>query len=107
MLLLLLLIGLVGAVFAACSVIFENERWSYLKQGLIHLAVTSVVAVPVCLYCWFPHTWDGALALIGGWLFCYTSQWLSQYLVYRSRVRKLNEKIKQTNLEEEGSHERH
>ena len=39
----LLLIGLVGATFAACSVIFEIERWSFLRQGAIHLAVTSAV----------------------------------------------------------------
>ena len=94
----LLLIGLVGAVFAACSVIFEMEKWSYLKQGLIHLAITSVVTIPVCLYCWMPETRAGALSLVGSWLFCYATQWLSHYFVYRSRVRRLNEKIREANL---------
>ena len=101
-----LLIGLVGATFAACSLIFEIERWSFLKQGLVHLAATSVVLIPVCLYCWMPESRGGALALIGSWLFSYTSTWLSQYLLYRHRVRALDAKIKAVNLKEK-DHERH
>ena len=97
----LLLIGLVGATFAAYSVIFENERWSFLKQGLIHLAVTSVVSIPVCLYCWLPESPAGALTLSLCWLLSYVAVWLSQYLVYLHRVRALDAKIKAMNREEE------
>ncbi|MBR1821396.1 MAG: DUF3021 domain-containing protein [Clostridia bacterium] len=93
----LLLIGLVGATFAACSVIFEIERWSFLRQGLIHLAITSAVAIPVCLFCWLPESAAGAWVLVGSWLFTYTVTWLSQYLLYRHRVRALDAKIKQIN----------
>ena len=93
----LLLIGLVGATFAACSVIFEIERWSFLRQGLIHLAITSAVASPVCLFCWLPESAAGAWVLVGSWLFTYTVTWLSQYLLYRHRVRALDAKIKQIN----------
>lgn len=93
----MLLIGLVGATFAACSVIFEIERWSFLKQGLVHLAITSAVAVPVCLYCWMPESAAGAWILVGSWLFTYSATWFSQYLVYRHRVRQLDAKIKQVN----------
>ena len=93
----LLLIGLVGAVFAACSVIFEIERWSFLKQGLVHLAITSIVCVPVCLFCWMPESFNGALVLFLSWLGTYTVTWFSQYLVYRHRVRTLDAKIKAVN----------
>lgn len=95
----LLLIGLVGATFAACSVIFEIERWSFLKQGLVHLAITSAVCVPVCLYCWFPENAGWALGLCGSWLFTYVVTWLSQYLLYRHRIRALDAKIKAMNLQ--------
>ena len=95
----LLLIGLVGATFAACSVVFEIERWSFLKQGLVHLAVTSAVCIPVCLYCWFPESAAGAWILCLSWLFTYIVTWLSQYLVYRHRVRALDARIKAANLQ--------
>ena len=97
----LLLIGLVGATFAACSLIFEIERWSYLKQGLVHLAITSAVTIPVCLYCWKPENAAWALALCGSWLITYAATWFSQYLVYRHRVRALDAKIKAVNGKEE------
>ncbi len=97
----MLLIGLVGAVFAACSVIFEIERWSFLKQGLIHLAITAAVALPICLFCWLPETLGGALILCGSLLFTYVAVWTSQYLVYRHRIRALDRKIKAMNREEE------
>lgn len=97
----LLLIGLVGATFAACSVIFEIERWSFVKQGLVHLAITSAVAIPVCLYCWKPENTAWALGLCGSWLFTYTVTWFSQYLLYRHRVRALDAKIKSVNGKEE------
>ena len=101
----LLLIGLIGATFAACSVIFEIERWSFLKQGALHLAITSLVLVPVCLFCWMPESAAGALWLVGSWLFSYAATWLSQYLIYRHRVRALDEKIRAVNGED--SNERH
>ena len=96
----MLLIGLVGAVFAACSVIFEIERWSFLRQGALHLLITSAVTLPVCLYCWTPETPAGAWILCASWLFTYAATWLSQYLTYRHRVRKLNERIRRKNGEE-------
>ena len=91
----LALIGLVGATFAACSVIFEVERWSFLKQGLIHMAITSGVGIPICLYCWFPESRTGALILTASWLGTYAATWLSQYLIYRHQVKALDKRIKE------------
>ena len=77
--------------------IFEIERWSYLKQGLVHLAITSAVGIPVCLFCWMPQSAAGAWLLCACWLGTYVATWLSQYLVYRHRVRALDAKIKAVN----------
>ena len=93
----MLLVGLVGAAFAGCSVVFDIERWSFLRQGLVHLAATSAVAVPVCLYCGMPETPGGALALVGSGVFCYAATWLSKYLLNRRRVRELDARIKAIN----------
>lgn len=96
----LLLIGLIGATFAVCSVLFQIERWSFLKQGLVHLAITSAVGIPICLFCWMPQSARGALILCLSWLFTYVATWLSQYFVYRHRVRALDAKIKAVNGKE-------
>ena len=96
----LLLIGLIGATFATCSVIFEIERWSFLRQGAVHLAVTSAIGIPICLFCWMPESAAGALILCASWLFTYACTWLSQYFVYRHRIRQLDAKIKAVNGKE-------
>ena len=46
-----LLIGWIGFAFAAGSVLFEIERWSFLQQGLAHLAVTLPVFIAVEFLC--------------------------------------------------------
>ena len=60
----LLLIGFIGAVFAACSVIFDIERWSFLKQGLIHLTITSALGIPSEKIDTLPHGDNTAVACL-------------------------------------------
>ena len=57
-----LLIGWIGFAFAAGSVLFEIERWSFLQQGLAHLAVTLPVFIAVCMFFF-------AFSTIIGWYF--------------------------------------
>lgn len=95
----LLLVGLIGAVFAGSSVIFDIESWSFLQQGIIHLAITSAVFIPVALICWRPVNPAGILSLTGSLVFVYGCTWLSRYLVWRSSIRKLNARIQSVNKE--------
>lgn len=95
----LLLVGLIGAVFAGSSVIFDIESWSFLRQGIIHLAITSAVFIPVALICWRPVNPTGILSLTGSLVFVYGCTWLSRYLVWRSSIRKLNARIQSVNKE--------
>lgn len=95
-----LLVGLIGATFAGCSVIFDMERWSYLKQGVIHLAITSSVLVSVCLICWRPINRVGIWIMLSGWIFTYFCTWMPQYFIYRHNIRRLNEKIQSMNRKE-------
>ena len=91
------LIGLVSAVFAGCSVIFEIPRWGLLQQAGLHLLITSAALIPVCLYCWFPENGLALGILLGCWLFTYAATWIPQYFLNRRQVRELNEKIKAVN----------
>lgn len=95
----LLLVGLIGAVFAGSSVIFDIESWSFLRQGIVHLAITSAVFIPVALICWRPVNPAGILSLTGSLVFVYGCTWLSRYLVWRSSIRKLNARIQSVNKE--------
>ena len=46
-----LLIGLIGFAFGAGSLLFEVERWSFFRQGALHLALTAAVWIPVVVVC--------------------------------------------------------
>ena len=70
-----LLSGLVGAVFAGSSVIWEVETWRLLVWCSLNL-------------------W-GMLLYLGIFLCIYLSIWLSQYSVYRRKIRKINQKLQE------------
>ena len=92
-----LLIGLIGFAFGAGSVLFEIERWSFLKQGVMHLAITAAVWIIVELICFSPITPPVVLSFVISSAVTYAITWGVQYLVYRSQVRRLNEKIHERN----------
>lgn len=87
------LIGLIGATFSAAALVLQIERWSYLRQGAVHLLLTAAVWVPVSLLCWSPVEGWGLWVQIGSWTFTYAVIWLIQYLVCRRRVAEANARI--------------
>lgn len=96
-----LLIGLIGFAFGAGSVLFQLEKWSFLKQGAVHFALTAAVWIAVELACFWPVTPPVVISFsvsVGG---TYAITWGVQYFVWRSRVRALNEQIHRKNGGEE------
>ena len=51
MMLQLVLVGLMSAVFAAGTVIFEQSRIGLLWQSLLYFVVTSLVWIPISGFC--------------------------------------------------------
>lgn len=96
-----LLIGLIGFAFGAGSVLFEVERWSFLKQGAAHLAATAAVWVIVELVCFSPITPPAVLSFALSAAGTYAITWGIQYFVWRAQVRRLNERIHEKNGEAE------
>ena len=89
----LMLVSLIGVAFSCGAMIFEIERWSYLLQGIVHFAVTAAVWMPIAWICWRPIS-PKAVVISGlGWLFTYAVNWFVQYLIYRGRIKQLNERI--------------
>jgi len=88
------LVGLIGMAFAGAALIFEIERWSYLKQGLVHFIITAAVWMPIAWFCWKPFSVLGLWMSIGGWTLTYIVNWGVQYIIARRRIAELNRSIR-------------
>ena len=85
---------LYGAAWAGASVIWEKERWSILKQTVVHLIVCSAATFPVAYFArWMPHNGGGILLYFGMFFLIYLIVWLSQYSAMKKRVKEINERL--------------
>lgn len=84
----------VGAVCGGSSVIWEIEKWSLLKQTLVHLAVIAVPFFGIgYVMNWLPHHLYGALGYIGGFILVYVIMWISIYFSIKAKIKKMNGKL--------------
>lgn len=93
-----LLCALLGAVFGAASVIWEIDAWSLMKQTGIYFLVISLGMFPTAyLARWMEHTVKGFLIYFGIFFGIAVVIWITQYLFWRGKVRRMREKMgKQT-----------
>lgn len=96
-----LLIGLIGFAFGAGSTLFLIERWSFLRQGAAHLALTMAVWIPVELFCFTPITPPAVISFAASAAASYAITWGIQYAVWKRRIRELNAQIQRKNGEEQ------
>ena len=94
MLVQLLLVGVIGMAFAGAAMIFEMERWSYLKQGILHFLATAAVWMPIAWFCWTPYSGRGLALTILGWTLTYIVTWWVQYMVWKRDVCRVNRQIR-------------
>lgn len=91
---------LVGAIGGGSSVIWEIEKWSLVKQTLVHL---TIIAVPFFglgyVLNWLPHYLYGALGYIGGFLSVYVIMWCSIYFSIKAKIKKLNNRLQEDRKE--------
>lgn len=92
----------VGAVGAGSSVIWEIEKWSLLKQTLVHFAVIAVPFFGIgYVMNWMPHHLYGALCYVGGFLLVYLIMWLSIYFSIKSKIKKMNKQLQEMQQDEQ------
>lgn len=85
---------LYGAAWAGASVIWEQEKWSFLRMTLTHLIVSSLASFPIAYFMyWMPHNALGILIYFGIFFAVYLIIWLSNFLAIRHRIRQINEKV--------------
>lgn len=93
----MILRGILGAAFAATSIIFEMEKWSILKQYVLHFFITAAFWVPIVYFCWMPRNAGGVLIFLANFVGVYAIIWLVQYFIAKNDVKKINEKINALN----------
>jgi uncharacterized membrane protein len=82
--------GLVFGFVAGFSVIYEVEKWSLLKQSIVHFACMVVTVLP-CLFFsgWFrTETMADYLKIIGVFLLCGVVLWTICYVVFGKIINK-------------------
>lgn len=87
----ILLVGVIGAAFGAASVIFEMERLSFLKQGILHFAATTIVWLPISVFVWAVYRYPMAiLSMAISYSATYAITWISNAIRIKKMVKEIN-----------------
>lgn len=97
----LVLVGLMSAVFAGGTVIFDESRIGLLWQSLLYLIITSVVWIPVFGFCFGLFVYrqtmiSFSLSYIGTYVIC----WLVTYRTSRKEVETINLRLAELRSDE-------
>ncbi len=89
------LCGLLGAGFAASSVIWEIEGWSIARQTGVYFLAISLIMMPIAYFTyWMEHSAAGVLRYFGIFALIFLLIWLLKFAVIRRSVKKLNETLR-------------
>lgn len=87
-----ILSAILGAGFAGCSLIWEKDEWSLLKQTGIYFSIASVLMMTVAYVCeWMEHSVKGVLSYFGIFLGIFIVVWLVRYVIWKVRISKIKE----------------
>lgn len=86
-----LLSGMVGAICAASSVIWEVDSWSLFRTTITHFFIITIPFLPIsALLGWCALDLQGILSYLGIFVFIYLCIWISQYFAYKKKIQKIN-----------------
>jgi len=86
--------ALVGMAFSAASVIWQLEDWSLAKQTGIYFLITALVMLPIAWFArWTERTLLGIAIYFGIFVVIFIVIWGIQYLIWRQKIKKMNEKL--------------
>ena len=89
-----ILCGLIGAGFAAGSVVWEVEAWSLARQTACNYLISLVVMLPAAyINHWMAHSVAGVLVYFLIFTVIFAVIWLVMYLRMRRSVRAMNDKL--------------
>ena len=83
-----------GVVIAGSKEIWEIDRWSLLKQTVIHCLIISFATFPIVFFMfWIPHSFWGIVAYIVLFSVMYFLIWLGKYYVIKKQIHAINDKV--------------
>ena len=95
-----LLIGIVSMSFGLFTIVFEKEKWSILKQWILYFIFTTIVWIPISIFCWGYYNLPTTITVTVSYLIGYAITAFIQYKNCKESVDKINERLKE--LKEEG-----
>ena len=88
---------IMGIYFGSASLIFDNEKWSPLKQTIIHFFLSVTVWLPLALLLgWVPVGIIPIVMGLVGFVFIYTVFWFVLRSYFSKVEKDLNEHLKKT-----------
>jgi hypothetical protein len=85
------LCAIMGAGFAAASIVWELDSWSLAKQSGIYFMIISVIMLPIAYFTnWMKHTVLGVLSYVAIFVAIFVVVWLSQYLLWKRKIKQMN-----------------
>lgn len=89
-----ILCGILGLVAAIGYCIFEIEDLGMTKQTILHFILTVSTTVTVAYICnWFKHNIISVLIYIAIFIIIYFCIWISQYLFWKNKIKRINNKF--------------
>ena len=89
-----ILCAILGVGFVMASVIWEIDSWSLAKQSGVYFLIISVVMLPIAYFAnWMKHSITGVLSYVGIFVMIFAAVWISQYLLWKRRIKKMNARI--------------
>ncbi len=90
--------AVLGAGFGGCSIIWEKDEWSLLKQTGIYFGIVSVLMMTVAYICeWMEHSVKGVLSYFAIFVAIFVVVWVVQYLIWKVRISKIKEGLQKNN----------
>ncbi len=88
------LVGVIGGAFGAFSIFFEIETWSFLKQGILHFALTTIIWLPIAMFVWGLGKYPSALvSTLISLAVTYGLTWWLNYLKCKKNIEAINDQI--------------
>lgn len=87
--------GVLGAGFAMASVIWQIDSWSLVKQSGAYFAVACAIMFPIAYFSnWMGNSIGGIFSYIGIFVLIFVLIWITQYLLWKNRIKKINAGIR-------------
>lgn len=86
--------GLIGATFAAATIIYEKIELGFILQNIIYFLLTGVVWIPVICFVWQLYRYPAALvSTIGGFVLTYVVMSIVGYNITKKEVAEINARL--------------